>query len=71
MIAIEQIVGLTGREQQIAALVCHGLANKEIARRLRLSEGTVKTHLHSILQKLRIQSRRELIVAVSDKMAHL
>ena len=59
----ERVVGLTNRQQQIAALACHGLANKEIAARLGLSEGTVKVQLHTIYQKLRIRRRTELMLA--------
>ena len=67
----EQVSGLTGRQQQIATLVCHGLANKEIAGRLRLSEGTVKVHLHAIYQKLGIQCRSELMFVVLNSVARV
>ena len=43
---------LTGRERQIMRLVSEGLSNKEIARRLNLTDGTIKVHLHRIFQKL-------------------
>ena len=43
---------LSPREREVVFLVAHGLSNKEVARELGLSEGTVKTHVHSILQKL-------------------
>ena len=55
---------LTIREQQIAQLVCGGLANKEIARKLSICEGTVKQHVHTIYRKLRIHGRGRLIVAM-------
>ena len=48
---------LTGRENEIAALVRQGLANKEIAQRLRISPATVKNHVHNILEKLDLTSR--------------
>lgn len=51
---------LTPREHQLAALVAQGLANKEIAERLNLSLGTVKSHVHSILQKTQSKNRAEL-----------
>lgn len=52
---------LTSREADIAHLVSLGLHNKQIARELRLSEGTVKMYLHHIYEKLRISGRTELV----------
>src|SRR5579859_545076 len=43
---------LTARESEILALVGDGLANKQIARRLGISEKTVKSHLTNIFQRL-------------------
>jgi len=51
---------LTSRERQIALLVCTGLSNKQIARRLDVTEGTVKVHLHNIYVKLAIRNRTML-----------
>jgi two-component system nitrate/nitrite response regulator NarL len=48
---------ITQRESQIMDLVSEGLSNKEIGRRLSLSEGTIKVHLHHIYQKLAIKNR--------------
>jgi two-component system, NarL family, nitrate/nitrite response regulator NarL len=64
--AIKRLDTLTKRERQVAALVCHGLPNKEIARKLRVAEGTVKVHINRIFQKLRVRSRSELIVGFSE-----
>lgn len=52
---------LTAREHEVLVQVAAGKTNKEIARLLGVSEGTVKSHLHSILQKLGSQSRSEAI----------
>ncbi len=41
-------------------MVAEGAPNREIARRLRLSEGTVKIHLHNIYQKLGVSNRTAL-----------
>jgi DNA-binding NarL/FixJ family response regulator len=57
---------LTRREQQIVDGVARGLRNKEIARRLRISEKTVKTHLHNVFQKLGIEGRVALAVFDPD-----
>jgi len=48
---------LTGKERQIVDEVGRGLRNKEIARRLGISEKTVKNHLSSIFRKLNVDNR--------------
>ena len=53
--------GLTPREYQVALMVGHGLSNKEVARELEISDGTVKLHVHNIFQKLGARSRYCLI----------
>jgi DNA-binding NarL/FixJ family response regulator len=50
---------LTERETEVLRLISLGLANKEIARRLGIGEGTVKTHVSSLLGKLGLQSRTQ------------
>jgi two-component system nitrate/nitrite response regulator NarL len=56
---------LTQREADIANLVSRGLHNKQIARELHLSEGTVKMHLHHIYEKLQLNGRTELALSVA------
>ena len=48
---------LTPRELDVLKLVAQGLSNPDIARRLMLSEHTVKRHLANILRKLNLPSR--------------
>lgn len=50
---------LTNRENQILNLVCEGQSNKEIGRALRISNATVKNHVHNILEKLDVRRRGE------------
>ena len=50
---------LTPREREILELIGEGLSNLEIAERLVVEVGTVKNHVHNILQKLNASSRRE------------
>jgi two-component system, NarL family, nitrate/nitrite response regulator NarL len=57
---------LTAREAEIARLVSRGLRNKEIARELHLSEGTVKMHLHHIYEKLHLASRTQLALSMAE-----
>jgi DNA-binding NarL/FixJ family response regulator len=53
---------LTTRERQILALVARGLANKQIAGRLGISEKTVKTHLGSAFQRLGVSDRTQAAI---------
>lgn len=53
---------LTPREEQVVALVAEGLANRDIARELNLSEHTVKKYLFHIFEKLGISTRVELVL---------
>ncbi len=50
---------LTDREAEILRMVSQGKANKAIASRLSVSEGTVKSHLRNIYRKLHVQTRAE------------
>ena len=52
---------LTPRELEIVRLAASGLRNKEIASRLKISEGTVKIHLHRSYEKLHVDSRIALL----------
>jgi DNA-binding NarL/FixJ family response regulator len=53
---------MTTREIEVVRMVARGLRNKEIADLLSITEGTVKAHLRTIFEKLRIDSRMKLIV---------
>jgi DNA-binding NarL/FixJ family response regulator len=54
---------LTGRELEVLRWLAQGLSNKEIARRLHLTEETVKFHVRHILAKLDVQSRTQAVLA--------
>src|SRR5258706_8824569 len=58
----DQNLMLTERERQIILVLSEGITNKEIGRRLGLTEGTVKVHLHRIYRKLGIANRTALAV---------
>ena len=57
---------LSGREREVAVLVGQGESNKEIARRLDVSERTVKAHLTAIFDKLGVRDRLQLAVALAS-----
>lgn len=60
---------LTERELEVLRLVARGMANKDIATQLFISENTVKNHVRNILEKLQLHSRMEAVVyAVREKI---
>jgi DNA-binding CsgD family transcriptional regulator len=57
---------LTPREE-VAALVAHGLTNRQVAARLVISESTTETHLSRIFKKLGLRSRTQLTAWVNNR----
>ena len=57
--AVRGIGALTGREREVLAQIADGRSNREIARLLRVSEKTVKTHVSSVLAKLGVADRTQ------------
>lgn len=57
---------LSPREQQVAALVCLGFTNRQIADHLVVSHETVKTHVRNVLYKFDLRSKAELRQALAD-----
>ena len=60
---------VSARELEVLELVAHGLSNREIGKRLFISENTVKNHVRNILEKLRLHSRMEAVMyAVRERL---
>jgi DNA-binding NarL/FixJ family response regulator len=58
---------ITARERDVLRLMTQGLSNRQIARALRLSEGTVKNHVSVVMAKLQVTSRtKAALVALSQ-----
>lgn len=57
---------LSGREHDVLTLLAHGRSNAEISEELFVSEGTVKTHVASILAKLEVRDRLQAVVAAYE-----
>ncbi|WP_309661558.1 response regulator transcription factor [Sphingomonas sp.] len=60
---------LTPREHQLIGFVRTGLRNREIAERLGVTEGTIKTYLHAVFEKLGVSSRTELAIRAEEFLA--
>jgi LuxR family transcriptional regulator, regulator of acetate metabolism len=60
---------LTAREHEVLTLLAEGAANAGIARRLVISEATVKSHVRHILRKLRAANRTEAVIRYQMLMA--
>ncbi|HEY9826215.1 MAG TPA: response regulator transcription factor [Stenomitos sp.] len=58
---------LTRREQEILALIADGKTNQEIAEMLYIAPGTVRVHVHAILQKLDVRDRTQAAVIAIQK----
>lgn len=58
---------LSRREAEIVKMVASGMRNKEIASKLFIGEGTVKTHLHAIYRKLGVHGRVELTLYAQER----
>ncbi|ALF55077.1 NagC family transcriptional regulator [Nostoc piscinale CENA21] len=58
---------LTGREQEILSLLAAGKTNQEIATALYIAPGTVRVHIHAILQKLEASDRTQAVMIALQK----
>ncbi|MEU8402585.1 response regulator transcription factor [Nonomuraea sp. NPDC048892] len=57
---------LTDREREVLTLVAHGLSNAELSTQLKVSPGTVKTHIGRLLAKLNARDRAQLVIAAYE-----
>jgi len=58
---------LTRREQTVASAIASGASNKEIARRLKITERTVKAHVSAVLDKLQVRDRLQISLRINGQ----
>jgi DNA-binding NarL/FixJ family response regulator len=64
--------GLTRREYEVLCLLARGMRNRDIAKRLNITERTVKNHVTQVIAKLGVKSRTEAVTrALKDKLIRL
>lgn len=66
-IPLEGLESLSEQEQEVLALIAEGKKNQQIADQLFISPGTVRVHLHSILNKLNVKDRTQAALFVVQK----
>jgi LuxR family maltose regulon positive regulatory protein len=59
---IQRRYRLSPRETQVAKLVCQGLVNEEIAQHLKITNGTVKTHLRNVYRRIRVRNKITMLL---------
>jgi DNA-binding NarL/FixJ family response regulator len=54
---------LTSREREVLFLLAQGMSNAEVARKLGISEATVKSHLAHVMTKLGVREKTQAVIA--------
>ncbi len=63
---IQRRYHLTNRELQVAKFVCRGFNNEDIAAELKITYGTVKTHIRNIYRRVRIKNKIQMVLKFVD-----
>ena len=65
-LCVQRQYHLTNRELQVAKLVCRGFNNKDITAELKITSGTVKTHIRNIYRRVRIKNKIQMVLKFVD-----
>lgn len=64
---IQRRFRMSPREVQVAKLVCKGFSNGEIAKNLRIKQGTAKTHLRNIYRRVRVKNKISMLLKIVEQ----
>lgn len=64
----QELTQVTNREQEVLHLISSGATNREIAQQLQISEGTVKTHVTHLFNRLNLRNRSQLAIYANQYM---
>ena len=68
---LQKLYHMTPKEQQVARFVCQGISNEDIAEKLNMRPGTVKTHLRNIYRRVRVKNKISLLLQfIEDSIKH-
>lgn len=62
---------MTDREMEVAKLICRGLSNDHIAERLKIKQGTVKTHVRNIYRKTWVNNKIAMLLKFLQDVGNL
>ena len=64
---IQRRLRMSPREVQVAKLVCKGFSNGEIAKNLRIKQGTAKTHLRNIYRRIHVKNKISMLLKIVEQ----
>ncbi len=68
---LQKLYHMTPKERQVARYVCQGVSNEDIAEKLSMRPGTVKTHLRNIYRRVRVRNKIGLLLQfIEDAVKH-
>ena len=68
---IQRLYRMSPREVEVAQLICRGFNNDDIAKDLKITRGTVKTHLRNIYRRVHVQNKITMLLRLVAQVANL
>ena len=68
---VQRLYRISPRELEVAILICRGYANAEVAKKLKIKDATVKTHLRNLYRRLRVGTKVQMLLKFVDTVRTL